>query len=197
MFNFLKRNEMKRNILALAMMFMIAAFVFGCGGSAEEKQAERFITAHVHEVKPLIIESGLANWKAANTGKPEDYDRFSELQLKIRQIYSNPEEFALVKKFKESGQIKDIELSRQVDGLYSYYLENQIEPELLKKIVELSTKIEKDFSIFRGTIGGKKVTNNQIREILKTETDSCKRKDAWLAGKQVGPVVAAELIELI
>jgi len=188
---------MKRNILTLAMMFMIAAFVFGCGSRVEEKQAERFITAHVQQVRPLIIESGLANWKAANTGKSEDYDRVSELQLKIRQIYSNPEEFALVKNLKESGQVKDIELSRQVDGLYNSYLENQIEPELLKKIVELGTKIEKNFSTFRGTIGEEKVTDNQIRDILKTETDSCKRKDAWLAGKQVGPVVAADLIELI
>lgn len=188
---------MKNNILTLTMTFIIAAFICGCVGSLEEKQAERFITAHLQQVKPLMIDSGLASWKAANTGKSEDYDRVSELQLKILQIYNNPEDFALVKKLKDSGRIRDIELSRQVDCLYNRYLENQIEPELLKKIVELSTNIEKNFSTFRGTIGGEKVTNNQIREILKTETDSRKRKDAWLAGKQVGQVVAADLIELV
>jgi len=188
---------MKNNILTLTMTFIIAAFICGCGGSLEEKQAKRFITAHLQQVKPLMIETGLASWKAANTGKSEDYDRVSELQLKIRQIYNSPEEFALVKKLKDSGRIKDIELSRQVDCLYNFYLENQIEPELLKKIVELGTEIEKNFSTFRGTIGGEKITNNQIREILKTETDSFKRKEAWLAAKQVGEVVAADLIELI
>jgi len=188
---------MKTNILILTMTLIIAAFICGCGGSLEEKQAEKFITTHVQQVRPLMIDSGLANWKAANTGKSEDYDRVSELQLKIRQIYNSPEEFALVKKLKDSGQIRDIELSRQVDCLYNCYLESQIEPELLKKIVELGTNIEKNFSTFRGTIGGEKVTNNLIREILKTETDSRKRKDAWLAGKQVGQVVSADLIELV
>jgi len=188
---------MKTNILALTMTLIIAAFICGCGGSLEEKQAERFITAHLEQVKPLMIETGLASWKAANTGKSEDYDKVSELQLKIRQIYNSPEDFALVKKLKDSGRIRDIQLSRQVDCLYNRYLENQIEPELLKKIVELGTEIEKNFSTFRGTIGGEKVTNNQIREILKTETDSCKRKDAWMAGKKVGQVVAADLIELV
>jgi peptidyl-dipeptidase A len=178
-------------------MLMVAVLVFGCGVNIQEQEAEKFITAHVEKVRPLIIESGLANWKAANTGKSEDYDRVSELQLKIRQIYSNPEEFTLVKNLKESGKVKDIELARQVDGLHDSYLENQIEPELLKKIVELSTRIEKDFSTFRGTISGKKVTDNEIKEILKTEMNSFKRKEAWLASKQVGPVVAADLIELI
>jgi len=188
---------MKKDLLTVVMMFAIVVLGFGCGSSIEEKQAGKFITAHVQEVRPLIIESSLANWTAANTGKSEDYDKVSELQLKIRQIYSNPEEFALVKSLKESGQVKDIELARQVDWLYNSYLENQIGPELLKKIVELSTKIEKNFSTFRGKIGGEKVTNNKIKEILKTEMDSAKRKEAWLASKQVGPIVAADLIELI
>ena len=188
---------MKRDLLTVVMMFTITVLVFGCGSSMEEKQAGKFITAHVQEVRPLMIESGLAGWTAANTGKSEDYDKVSRLQLQIRQIYSNPEEFALVKSLKESGQVKDIKLVRQVDWLYNSYLENQIWPELLKKIVELSTKIEKNFSTFRGKISGEKVTNNKIKEILKTEMESAKRKEAWLASKQVGPIVAMDLIELI
>ena len=72
-----------------------------------------------------------------------------------------------------------------------------MEPELLKKIVALSTKIEKNFSTFRSDIDGKKVTTNKIKEILKTETDSAERKKAWLASKQVGPVVADDIIRLV
>jgi peptidyl-dipeptidase A len=88
-------------------------------------------------------------------------------------------------------------LFRQLEVLYNGYLQNQIEPELLKQIVELGTEIEKNFSTFRGTIDGEKVTDNQIKEILKTETDSEKRKKAWLASKQVGAVVAEDLIRLV
>jgi peptidyl-dipeptidase A len=88
-------------------------------------------------------------------------------------------------------------LARQLDVLYNAYLENQIEPELLKKIVDLGTQIEKSFSTFRGAIEGKKVTDNEIKEILKIETDSPKRKQAWLASKQVGAAVAGDLVRLV
>ena len=179
------------------IMFAMAVLVFGCGVSVEENRSAKFIEGHVKVIKPLAIEAGLANWEAANSGKPEDYDKFGALQLKIRQIYSNPEEFALVKELKESGKVGDVQLARQIDDLYNAYLENQIEPELLKRIVDLGTEIEKNFSIFRATIGGEKVTDNEIKEILKTEIDSDKRKETWLASKQVGVMVAEDLIQLV
>jgi len=170
----------------------------GCGLTVQKQPSpQEFITAHVKKVKPMMIETALANWKAANSGDPKDYDRFSKLQLKVRQVYSSPKDFALVKEMKHSGQIEEPITARQIELLYNSYLANQMEPQLLKKIVELGTEIEKNFSTFRGTIDGKKVTDNEIKKILKTETDSLERKKAWLASKQVGPVVAADIIRLV
>jgi peptidyl-dipeptidase A len=178
-------------------MLTLSVVLFGCAHNAKETELDRFITAHVEKVKPMMKEVSLASWKAANSGKPEDYDKVSELTLKVRQVYSNPREFNFLKEIKKSGQVKDALLARQLDVLYNSYLESQIGPELLKKIVDLSTKIEKDFSTFRGTIEGKKVTDNEIKEILKTETDSNRRKQTWLAGKQVGAKVADDIIKLV
>ncbi|RQW07682.1 peptidase M3 [candidate division KSB1 bacterium] len=45
-------------------------------------------------------------------------------------------------------------------------------------------------------MNGKKMTNNEIGQILKKEKNSMARKRAWLAGKQVGALVAADVIEL-
>jgi len=142
-------------------------------------------------------ETNLAYWDAANSGKAEDYEKVSKLTLELRQVYSYQCNFAFLKEAKESGQVKSAQLVRQLDVLYNDYLENQIEPNLLKQIVELGTEIEKKFSTFRGTIEGQKVTDNEIKEILKTEIDSSKRKQAWLASKQVGAEVAKDLIRLV
>ena len=158
---------------------------------------DEFITSHVGKIKPMAKEVSLASWEAAISGRPEDYDKVSELTLKVRQVYSDPQEFAFLKDAKESGQVTDAILARQLDVLYNSYLESQIEPELLKKIVDLGTKIEKNFSTFRGTIEGNKVTDNEIKEILKTQTDSGKRKQAWLASKQVGAEVADDIVQLV
>lgn len=175
----------------------ISVVLFGCAHNVKETNMKGFIAAHVEKIKPMEKQASLASWNAAISGKPEDYDKVSELTLKVRQVYSNPEEFAFLKDMKESGQVKNAILARQLDVLYNSYLETQIEPELLKKIVDLGTEIEKNFSTFRGTIEGEKVTDNEIKEILKIETNSHKREQAWLAGKQVGDVVADDIIQLV
>lgn len=187
---------MLRNTLLMGVLTM-SIVPFGCAPNAKEKELETFLSAHVGKIKPLARERNLASWDAAGSGKAEDYDRASELTLRIRQIYSDPEEFAFLKSIKESGQAQSPLLARQLDLLYNAYLTNQIEPELLKKIVDLGTDIERNFSTFRGAIDGGKVTDNQIKEILKTQTDSAKRKQAWLASKQVGAAVAQDTIRLV
>ena len=193
-------------IMTAVMMSVLTVIVCGCAPpfslsqenrGAKEKQLDKFITTHLEKVEPMIKQANLASWDAAVSGKAEDYDKVSKLTLEIRQVYSNPQEFAVLKEAKESGQVKNKVLSRQLEVLYNAYLENQIEPELLKKIVDLGTEIEKKFSTFRGTIEEKKVTDNEIKEILKTQTDSRKREQAWLASKQVGPVVASDLVQLV
>jgi len=190
-----------RTLLTALMMLTMSVVPFGCGPDAKEKEKEKqlqkFVTAHVEKIKPMEKETNLASWDAAVTGKSEDYDKLSKLTLRLRQVYTNSQEYAFLKDMKESGEVKDAKLARQLDVLHNAYLKNQIEPELLKRIVDLGTEIEKNFSTFRGTIEGKKVTSNEIKEILKTETDSARREQTWLASKQAGAVVADDIIQLV
>ena len=187
----------RQSLSTLFMMLTASLVVLGCAPDAKETELDRFITRHVEKIKPIDKEANLAWWGAALSGQPEDYDKVRELTLEIRQVYSNPGEFSFLEEVKASGQVKDAVLARQLDVLHNAYLENQIEPELLRQLVDLGTKIEKDFSTFRGTIEGKKVTNNEIKEILKAETDSAKRKQAWVSSKQVGAAVAGDIIRLV
>jgi len=185
-----------KTLLILIMMLTAGIFLFGCAPRARQNELEGFIKAHVEKIKPLQKERNLAAWDAATTGKSEDYERASSSTLKIRQVYSNPREFAFLEEVRKSGKISNAILARQSDLLYNRYLENQIEPELLKRIVDLSSEIERTFSTHRGKIEGQEVTSNEIRDVLKTQTDSLKRKRAWLASKQVGAVVAEDVIRL-
>jgi len=154
-----------------AVVAMAIMFIAGCTDKTE-RQLDGFISNHVDRVRPVMKEANLLAWQAAVTGKAEDYDRAGKLTLDIRRIYSDSNDFDFLKDTGQSGRIKDAMLARQLTVLYNAYLANQIEPDLLKQIVDLSTKIERDFSIHRGTIDGRKVTDNEIKQILKTETDS-------------------------
>jgi len=181
------------SVVTFAMPFIL----FGCAYNTQEKQLEKFITAHVKKVEPITTQANLTYWDASTAGKSEDYDKLSKLQLGISRIYNNPKEYAFIKGIKESRQVKDARLTRQLDKLYYAYLRNQIEPELLEKLVDADTKIQEKYNTYRGTIDGKKVTMSDIYTIMTTETDCRKRELAWRASKQVGDVIVEDLIQLV
>jgi peptidyl-dipeptidase A len=181
----------------MVTLFVLFFFLCGCGNIAKEKQLEQFIDTHVAKVEPLSTQVNLAYWDASTTGKPEDYERVNKLQLEIRQIYNIPREFAFLKGIKESGQVSNAKLARQLDKLYYAYLRNQIGPELLEKLVDADNKIQEKYNTFRGTINGEKITMSDIYTILTTEMDSRKRELAWRASKQVGDAIFNDLVELV
>ncbi len=182
---------------ALLLLAIMVLSVVQCGKNPQEKEMVQFIETYLEKIKPLHKKANLAYWEAAITGKEEAYERYSRLNLKIKKIHSDSADFAQLKSLKESGKVQEPLLRRQLDVMYNNFLTNQMDSTLLKKIVEKETAIEQKFSTFRGTIDGKKVTSNDIRNILKEETDSRKRMQAWQASKQVGAVVADDIIEVV
>lgn len=165
--------------------------------SQQEEEFSQFLENHLKIVEPLFKKIALTYWDATASGKDEDYQKYSELQIRIREIYSSRDDFKKIRSFKHSGMIKDPLLRRQLELLYLAYLENQVDKELLKKIVELSTKVEQKFNTFRGKIDDREVSMNEIKEILRKETDNERRKKAWEASKQVGDLVADDLKNLV
>ncbi len=162
-----------------------------------EKEFTQFLTTHVEKVKPLMKQMNLSYWDASISGRPEDYQRNAQFELELRTIYSDSNDFKLLKKFKNSDLLKNPLLNRQLNLLYNSYLSNQIAPDLLRKMVEQSKAVENKFNVFRGTVDGVRLTDNEIKEILRKETDPAKRRAVWFASKQVGREVAADLIGLI
>lgn len=180
--------------------FIIIVLIFSGCQEQEDKMTEElknFITAFESKAIPAYKDYTLAYFNATISGKQEDYDKSAELQIKYNKIYTSKEDFALLKKIKESNLITDELLKRQLDVLYRAYSKNQIDEKKLEEIVKLSTDIENRFSTFRAEVKGKKLTDNQIEEILKNSKDSEALKDAWLASKKIGSVVSDDIIKLV
>jgi len=178
-------------------VFILPVFLLGCAQNTPESRLQQFITTHVVQVEPLTTQANITYWNASTTGNPRDYDQLRLLHIDIRQIYINPQEYAFIKDIRGSGQVQDPRLRRQLDKLYYTYLRNQIEPDLLKKIVELDTRIQKEYSSFRGTMEDREVTNSDIYTILTTERDCRTRELAWKASKQVGEAIIDDFLQLV
>lgn len=191
-------HKSKSTIYLLILLIQVLNFS-GCT-KKEEKMTEElknFIEEFESKAIPAYKDYQLAYFNATISGKTEDYDKSSELQIKYNKIYTNKEEFVLLKKIKESDSITDSLLKRQLDVLYRAYGKNQIDEKKLEEIIKLSTDIENRFSTFRAEVKGKRLTDNEIEEILKTSKDSKTLQETWMASKKIGKLVAEDIIKLV
>jgi peptidyl-dipeptidase A len=160
-------------------------------------RAARFVKDHVAKVRPLEVAASRAWWNANVTGKDEDFQEKERTQNRINETLADPKAFGELKAIKEQGGINDPILAREIDVLYLTYLDKQVDPALLKKMVALSNKVEQAFNVFRARVDGKELTDSQVRQVLKESKDSERRRAAWEASKAVGAVVAADLKALV
>ncbi|MBN2602294.1 MAG: M2 family metallopeptidase [Candidatus Marinimicrobia bacterium] len=185
---------MKRIFLVIAL----SVVVMSCSmqPSKIEMNAQSLVDSLTSIIKPIMKESALSYWNATASGEDQYYERYTELDIELTKIYSNPSTFNKLKKFKKA-QIKDIALARQIEVLYASFLANQTDPELLNQITKLSTEVEQRFNTFRSTVDGKQLSGNDIKNILSSSTDQKLRKKAWEASKQVAPLVEADFLKLV
>jgi peptidyl-dipeptidase A len=161
-------------------------------------RAKKFVAGHEAKFKPLDVASNKAWWDANTTGKDEDFKRKEEAQNAIDAALSDKAAFAELKAIREArDKIDDKTTRRAIDLLYLLYLEKQVDTALLKKITAKANAVEQAFNVYRPNVDGKEMTDSQVREILKTGTESEIRRKVWEASKGVGKVVEADLKELV
>ncbi|MCB9248448.1 MAG: M2 family metallopeptidase [Ignavibacteriales bacterium] len=162
-----------------------------------EKEFLEFIASFENKVVDLSRELSLSNFNATISGNPEDYTKTAELELKLKKIFSNKDDFEKLKKFKDSNEIKNDVNKRELDVIFNAYSEFQIEEELLEKTVNLASKIEQVFSTYRADVNDKKLTDNEIDRVLENSKDSIELEATWKASKQIGKLVSEDVIQLV
>jgi len=160
-------------------------------------RARAFLSWFETEMTQLCKPAAEASWQAAVTGESEAFADAATKSLAIRTFLSDSERYDEAKELLESAgsDLTQVEL-RQLELAERAFRANQLPPELLKEIVELSIEIEQTFNTFRGELDGEQYSNNELLDMLREETDSARREEIWGALKQVGAAVAPMLIEL-
>jgi len=190
----------------LPLVALVSGLVFGilptlsADQPSAPERAKKFIAAHEAKVRPLEVAGSLAWWNANTSGKDEDFAKKEAAQNKIDEALADTTAFAelkALKKAKDAGEISDPQQARSIDLLYLMYLEKQVDPALLKKVVAKANAVEKAFNIYRANVDGKELADSEVRKVLKESTNSDRRKAVWEASKGVGGIVAADLMELV
>ena len=187
--------------LFITLVGILAAVLISNCSRTEKKdmtpEFTEFLKTYEAKVIPLSKDLNLAYFNATTSGDQKMYQKMEELQIQMSKIFADKNDFALLKKIKESGTVTDPVLARQLELIYNAYLAKQIDEKKLEKMIQMQTEVEQKYSTFRAEVNGEKLTDNQIEEILKSSTNSNKLKKTWMASKQIGAVVKDEVLQLV
>lgn len=165
--------------------------------SAVEREARAFIEEHTSALAPLLRESHLASWYAAVGEGDDAEERSARARSAVKRMYADAGRAAQVRAWLASGEVLDPLLRRQLALLHLEYTGSQLSGETIEDLVRRSASLEQTFYNFRSCLGGERVTNNVLLDVLRDERDSGKRREAWEASKQIGNEVAEPLKELV
>jgi len=158
---------------------------------------QSFVDDHLARVEPLSREVNLAYWTATISGESADFERYASLEVELQKVYGNRDDFARLDGWLKDNATRDALEARQLELLHHAYLRNQADPGLIEASTRLSSRIVRGFGTYRARVGDRELTGNDVREALKTSTDSSYRREVWEADKAVGRTVRDDLLELV
>lgn len=187
-------------ISMLVLCTVTVGLISGCGTTEKEQMTQdfqTFLTEFEARVKPLSKNAAITYFDATISGKEEDFKKAADIEIELSKLFASKEDFATLKKFRDSKAISDPLLARQLEVLYAAFLAKQIDEQMLERMIRLQNENEKKFSTFRAVVNGRQYTDNEIEEILHTSTDNAQLEAAWRASKEIGPVVADDVLRLV
>ncbi|MEO5618111.1 MAG: M2 family metallopeptidase, partial [Candidatus Eisenbacteria bacterium] len=162
-----------------------------------EGELADFIRQHLAEVEPLLKAGNEASWKANITGDPAHEAESARLSAEVRKVYSRKEPLDRLLALHGSGEVREPQLARQLTMLVLAHRAQQMPPATIERIVAIEKSLESRFNNFRAELNGRRVTDNELRDLLRDSNDPAERRAAWEACKQIGAQVRDDLIELV
>jgi peptidyl-dipeptidase A len=161
------------------------------------EELQEFFREHIATIESMEKAANLAYWNFTTTGKKEYEEEVTRLHVALRKVYADPARFERLKSLTDSQAIDDPVLARQATLLHNIFTRNQMDDETIEELTRREVAIESIFNAYRAELGGQKVTENELKEILRESDDQDLRRQAWEASKQIGTQVAGLLIELV
>jgi peptidyl-dipeptidase A len=138
-----------------------------------------------------------AIWLLETTGSKDAADLKSALDTDVRILYSDPSVYRKLLEWDQDPSIHDPQLKRQLNVLIRSFKQNILPETLLSDLSKKEAALALSFAAFRAKVDGKELSDNEIRNILKHENDVSIRKKTWEASKEIGEVLAPQILHLV
>jgi peptidyl-dipeptidase A len=158
---------------------------------------KQFLNSFVPSVQQKSKQVNQAAWILETTGSHDAASLKAGLETELRLLFNNKETFDQLISWDKDASLRDPVLKRQLNVLIRQFKPNLISKELLEKIAHAEANLSLLYSNFRPELKGQALSENDIREILKRETNVQVRKETWEASKQIGKVLAPHILRLV
>jgi len=153
----------------------------------------QFLQTFVPALEKKSTQLNKASWILETTGLDDACDLKAALDTELRMLFQDKETYEKLL----SWSVDDPILKRQQNVLIRAFKQNQVEKSLLEELATKEAHIAQSFAGFRPILDGKSCSENDIRDILKKEENVQLRKSAWEASKEIGKVLAPQILALV
>jgi peptidyl-dipeptidase A len=163
----------------------------------KEHPFEHFLRNFIPKVESKSKQLNKALWLLETTGSADAADLKSELDTELRLLFNDATLYKKLKEWESDSSLKSPLLKRQLHVLIRHFKQNMLPKEILEEIAKKESALLLSYANFRPELEGKTISDNDIREILKNETDPSKRKKAWEVSKRIGEILAPQILDLV
>jgi peptidyl-dipeptidase A len=157
-----------------------------------------FIARVEDRLAPIEKALSEAWWNLATLGTEEAKDQLVRAGVAHNRLFADRDEFELVKGCYEGRELlENSVLRRQVEILYKTFAGRQGDEQTLTRIEELEAEANAIYSNYRGLVGGREASENELRDVLYASHDESRRREAWEVSKSVGREVEGVVRELV
>ena len=158
---------------------------------------ERFVSDFEERLAPVERAADEAWWNLATSGTEEAQEEFVGAGKEYTRLFSDRDEYGKLRSlYEDLDSLESPLLRRRVEVLYRMFEERQGDAEILGRIEELEAEANAIYGNHRSVVGGKKLVENEVRELLRSSEDEDLRREAWEASKSVGRAVEGTVREL-
>lgn len=160
-------------------------------------ELERFISDFEERLAPVEKAADEAWWNLATSGTEEAQEEFIGAGKEYTDLFSDPDEYEKLRSlYRDPDATQSPLLRRRVEVLYRMFVDRQGDGEILGRVEELEAEANAIYGNHRSVVGGARMGENEVRDLLRSSEDQDQRREAWEASKSVGGAVEETVREL-
>ena len=178
---------MLKQISLLFIMFLISFILFNCTGSVG-KEAKKFIDNYSKEYQPIFYKASLAQWVANTNITDENTQKEITANKLLSEFEGRKGIIDSVKMYLKDRNKLDFETVGQLEKiLYNASHAPATIPQVVNQLVNAEAKQTQTLYGYEFKLkDGKKVSANDIDNMLVSEMNLAKRQEIWEASKEIG-----------